>query len=301
MIKADRSNHLHERKADKMVNEESTFLEGLTERTRMFLSESDLDKIRNQVIAQAGFGGIGSIVLELMVRLGVMKFRLLDMDKYDMSNMNRQIFAVTDTIGAWKSDVAAARIKEINPYAEVEISIIGRADKKNTDEFVKGADIFILGTDSPSSVFLFHESARKHGVPLIDGHCISVTGGSLQVFDYRDPRQVCKDRIFRSPTFNYMAQKILGQRQLLHDMSDEKIKQFDEGKVATASLNFVTNMIGCMVACEVVKLITGQGKTYLYPKEIYVDLFDPKMKIRSARSLARAATRLRSRFLKKEK
>lgn len=272
------------------------FLAGAVQRTRMFLPDSQLGKIKSQVIAQAGFGGIGSIVLELLVRMRVMKFRLMDMDRYEISNINRQIFATTDTLGKWKADVAASRIKEINPYAEVEMVINEKANRENAEKLLKGADVFILGTDSPSSILIFHELAREHRVPLVDGHCISVTGGSVQVFDYRDPKQVSRDRLFRSSTLNFLGGKILGQRESLRDTTDDELQRLDKGEVPTASLNFVTNLLGCMIVSETIKLITGLGKTYLYPKEIYVDLLEPRMKIRSARSLGNAARRIGKRF-----
>jgi len=289
------------RKEEIDMNKER-YLQEMTERTRLFLSDSDQDKIKRQTVAQAGFGGIGAIVLELLARMGVMRFRLLDMDTFEMSNMNRQILATTKTMGEWKVDVAAARIKEINPYAEVEMLIREKANKENAEKLIKGSDIFILETDSPSSELLFHEVARKYAVPVVDGHCIAVSGGAVQVFDYRNRRQVCRNRPFKTSALNWIALKILGQRKKLDDITDEDLEQLDidhEYKgVPTAAVNFVTNMLGCLVVAEIIKLITGIGKTYLYPKEIYVSPIDLKMKIRSARSFGHILFRSKRRLLK---
>jgi len=276
------------------------FFEGMTERTRLFLSDSDLDKIGSTTVAQAGFGGIGGMVIELLARMGVMRFRLLDMDRFDISNINRQVHATTKTLGVWKADAVAARIKDLNPYAEIEMLIKEKANKGNAEKLIKGADVFILGTDSPASVFLFHGTAEKCGVPLVDGHCIAVSGGVVQVFDYRNPRQICGDRPFRLSAFNWLAHRILGQRRDLDTMTDEDLEYMDrdEGfrRTPGASVNFVTNLLGCLVAAQAIKLITGQGKTYLYPKEIRVSPFDLKMKIRSARSFSNILLRMKKRL-----
>jgi molybdopterin/thiamine biosynthesis adenylyltransferase len=260
------------------------FLKEMVERTAMFFSDHDLGKIESTTIAIAGFGGVGAIVLELLVRLGVMRFRLMDMDRYEISNMNRQVFATTSTLGSWKVDVAASRIKEINPFAEVEMLIKEKADRENVERFVKGVDVLIQETDSPSSKFLFLEYAREYNVPLINGHCESVVGGIVHVYDYRNPRQRDGYRLFRLPTLSKMARKSLS-RKYVDEVSDEYLELLDRGKRPTASLNFVTNLIGCLVVSEAVKLITGMGKTYAHPREIFVSLPDLKMKVRSTRPL----------------
>ena len=268
------------------------FLQGICERTLMFLNPSDMAKIKEQTIALAGLGGVGAIVLELLARMGIMKFRLMDMDKYDLSNMNRQIFATIDTIGEWKVDVSIERIKEINPYAQVEMAFKEKANKNNSEEFIKGADILIMETDFPSCKVLFFEYARRFRVPLINGHCVSVVGGSVKIFDYRDPKQIDGKRHFRSTILNKMADFIIGKEKGLDDMTEEDLSQLDKSKFPTASLSFVTNLVGCLVVAETVKLITGVGKSCRYPKEIFVNLAESKMGVRSARSLKSSFTKL---------
>ncbi len=278
--------------------DKDSFLDKMSERTRMFLSDGDLNKIRSKTVALVGLGGIGAIVLEMLVRTGVTKLRIMDMDKYEMSNLNRQIFATINTVGKWKTETAIERIKEINPFVEVEMVITEKANRDNVDKFVKGADLFILEADFPSGMLLFHESARKYKVPLIDGGCVKVKGGSIKVFDYRDPKQICRDRIFRSSVLNSIAKAILGHRATASEMTDEELANLDKAKVPTASLGFLTNAVGCIVVAEAIKFITGKGKSYRYPKEIYIDLFNPKIKIRSARSFGNLLVRLKDRFVR---
>jgi len=281
-----------------MPDREEYLLE-MSERTLRFFSPSQLAMIADKTIALAGLGGIGAMVLELLARMGVMKFRLMDMDRYEISNLNRQILATRSTLGSWKVDVAVARIRDINPYAEIELIVREKANRENVQRFVRGADVFILGTDSPSSILLFHEFARRYKVPLVDGHCISVIGGTVQVFDYRDPKQVCRVRPFRSPIFNAFARKILGVEKEIEQFTDEELEQLDQGQLPSASLGFVTNLIACVVVSETIKLLTGIGRIYRYPKEIYINLLNPTMKVRSTRSFKKAFLRLKQRLSKR--
>ena len=65
------------------------------------------------LVAIVGLGGVGAITAELLARWGVKRFRLLDMDRYESSNLNRQLFATSKTLGRYKAEVAAERIMEI--------------------------------------------------------------------------------------------------------------------------------------------------------------------------------------------
>ncbi len=70
-------------------------------------------------ICVIGIGGVGSWVAEALVRSGVAKITLIDLDDICITNVNRQIHALTDTVGESKVEVMAQRLKEINPACEV--------------------------------------------------------------------------------------------------------------------------------------------------------------------------------------
>lgn len=164
---------------------ETDYINKILEKSLTFFSDKEIEKIRNTTIAQAGFGGVGALATELLARWGIKKFRLLDMDKYEISNMNRQIFATTETLGQYKTEVSAERIKKINPYAIVEKIYCEKLSKDNVLDFVRGADIIINAIDSASGHVLLHYNAKKFKIPLIHFHCMDVTGVAIEVFDYR--------------------------------------------------------------------------------------------------------------------
>lgn len=89
-------------------------------RTELLIGKEGIQKLQNAKVAIFGIGGVGSFVVEGLVRAGVGKFILVDDDKICLTNLNRQILATRKTVGKFKVDVAKERILEINPNAIVE-------------------------------------------------------------------------------------------------------------------------------------------------------------------------------------
>lgn len=248
------------------MDREQHYIDGMLERTARFFPKEGLDRIRWTVFAISGLGGVGAITAELLARWGVKRFRLLDMDRYEPSNLNRQLFATSKTLGRWKVDVAAERILEINPYAEIEMRIRERVNNDNVEPFVKGAGIVIQNADYPSAK-LFYLAARRHRVPLVNGYA-TVTGGRVQSFDYRNsPCRTWIDDGWQRIKF--------GNKKPLTACSLDEVAAFDRQHVhpTAPSLNFVTNMVGCLIVAEALKLLTGRGRPVLYPYYLEFDLF----------------------------
>ncbi len=257
---------------------EETFMEEFLSRTSLYFSKQEIEKVRNTRFAIAGLGGVGAIVAELIARWGVYKIRLFDKDRYETSNLNRQIFATSKTLGQYKVDVATERIKEISPCTEVELVIKERCTYENVCSFLKGSDILIQTTDSPSSL-LFYKVARKFSIPLINGYS-SPTGGCVCVYDYRTSScyslwEKIKDRL-----------KWKGMKKL-EEMSKDELDNLDErwGHKISPTINFVTNMVGCLVVAEAIKFITKKGKITKYPYGIEFDLFNCSFKRKNLFSL----------------
>jgi molybdopterin/thiamine biosynthesis adenylyltransferase len=260
-----------------MMLDEKKYLEGMLHRTGLYFSKEDLETVKNSVVAIAGLGGVGAITAELMARWGVKRFRLLDMDRYEPSNLNRQLFATSNTLGRAKVDVGAERIKEINPFTEIEMKISARVNNENVDPFVQGASIVIQNADHPSCK-LFYIAARKHKVPLVNGYA-ALTGGQVQTFDYR--KSEC-----RSVLDAYWQKLKFGHSKPLGEMTPEEVADFDRKHVhpTAPSINFVTNLVGCQIVAEAIKLLTGKGQVVQYPKYLEFDVFNYQMRTRSSNS-----------------
>ena len=90
-------------------------------RTELLIGKEGIEKLQNAKVAIFGIGGVGSFVVEGLVRAGIGSFILIDDDEVCLTNLNRQIIATRKTIGKPKVEIAKERILEINPNANVEI------------------------------------------------------------------------------------------------------------------------------------------------------------------------------------
>ncbi|MEM7379548.1 MAG: ThiF family adenylyltransferase, partial [Pseudomonadota bacterium] len=90
------------------------------------------DRIRSLSLCVVGLGGVGSWAAEALVRTGVARIRLVDLDDVCVSNTNRQSHALVGTVGQFKAEVLAARLRDINPECVVE-PLIDFAQRDNLD------------------------------------------------------------------------------------------------------------------------------------------------------------------------
>lgn len=91
------------------------------ERTRLLLGNDKADRIAQSNILVVGLGGVGAYAAEMLVRAGVAKMTIADADTVSQSNINRQLVALTSTIGKDKATVLADRLKDINPQLTLRI------------------------------------------------------------------------------------------------------------------------------------------------------------------------------------
>ena len=106
------------------------------ERLEKIVGNSNLDKIKKNTIMVIGIGGVGGYVVEGLVRSGISNIILIDHDRVDFTNKNRQIIALNSTIGRRKVDVMRDRILDINENCIVEALDIF-LDDKNTEEIIQ--------------------------------------------------------------------------------------------------------------------------------------------------------------------
>lgn len=86
----------------------------MTERLELLVGDK-IEDIQNIHVLVLGLGGVGGYALESIVRCGIKEVTIIDADKVDITNLNRQIVATTKTIGMYKADAFYERLKEINP------------------------------------------------------------------------------------------------------------------------------------------------------------------------------------------
>jgi tRNA threonylcarbamoyladenosine dehydratase len=128
-----------------MLNEimtEGDFRNQLLDRTMPFLSAEGANILKEKTVVIAGCGGVGAISVISLARAGVGNFRLADPGSFDPPDMNRQIGACSKTMGRNKAEVYAEQIKDINPFANIEVYSDG-VTVHNINSLIDGADFLI--------------------------------------------------------------------------------------------------------------------------------------------------------------
>jgi len=116
-------------------------------------------------VAVVGAGGLGGHVIEELARLGVGTLVLVDSDRFDASNLNRQILCTLATRGRPTAEVAAERVALVNPATEVLPRCL-RLDADNCDEILSGAGAVADALDSISSRLVLEAACARLGLPL---------------------------------------------------------------------------------------------------------------------------------------
>ncbi|MBR3673804.1 MAG: tRNA threonylcarbamoyladenosine dehydratase [Clostridia bacterium] len=135
-------------------------------RTELLIGKEGIEKLNNAKVAIFGIGGVGSYVVEGLVRAGVQNFILVDDDKVCLTNLNRQIIATRSTIGKQKVEVAKERILDINPKANVEI--YQEFFMPNSQEILDNSvDYIVDSVDTVTAKIELVMRANRLNIPII--------------------------------------------------------------------------------------------------------------------------------------
>ena len=136
-------------------------------RTELLIGKEGIKKLQKAKVAIFGIGGVGSFVVEGLVRAGVENFVLVDDDKICLTNLNRQIIATRKTIGKYKVDVMKERILEINPNANVETYqefYMPNSENKILDKTI---DYVVDSIDTVTAKIELVMNCNELGIPII--------------------------------------------------------------------------------------------------------------------------------------
>jgi molybdopterin-synthase adenylyltransferase len=246
---------------------------------------SDQKKIKNSKVAICGLGGIGSPIVEMLARLGIGSFSILDHGTFEPTNMNRQIYMFTDTDGKWKTDVTEEFLKKINPG--ILVTKYRQMTPNNVGDFLNGANVAILAADAILPILLMSRKARELSIPLIEGWAVAF--GNVRVFTDDTPSL---EEVYNFHTIGREIEDISEKEQadmLLNSIFDvaetfpgltdhypeKALKRMQEERVGT-TLSPLVWLSSVMMAIETMKIILGKGNLALAPSFAVYDPFEFK-------------------------
>ena len=214
------------------------------ERTIGLIGEEKVNILKNSSVAVFGVGGVGSFCAEALARAGVGQLTLIDCDVVNVSNINRQLYALNSTVGQYKVDVAKERIADINPEAKVTVHKIFY-DKDNLID-LSGFHYVVDAIDTVTSKILLIENCKNNNIPIISS---MGTGNKhdptkFQVADIKKTSVCPLARVMRREL------KVRGITSLKTVFSTELPVT---NARTPASISFVPSVAGLIIAGEVIK------------------------------------------------
>ena len=218
-------------------------------RTELLIGKENLEKLSKAKIIVYGIGGVGSFVVEGLVRAGIENIILVDNDVISPSNINRQIHATTSNIGKLKVECMKERILLINPNVKVETYVSTDMSIEEETLIDDSVTYVVDAVDTITTKLKLIEKAKKENVPIIS--CMG-TGNKL------DPTQFEISDIYKTsvcPLAKVMRKELRKRKitslKVLYS-KEEPIKHNTE-KRTPASISFVPSVAGMIIAGEVVK------------------------------------------------
>ena len=226
-------------------------------RTAALIGEENLNKLNNSTVAVVGLGGVGSYAAEALVRSGIGTVYIYDSDKVAKSNINRQLIALSSTVGMDKTKAEALRLKDINP----DCNIIEKREFVTPESSIpfESFDFIIDAVDNVTAKLFLAVEAEKRGVPIIS---VMGTGNKL------DPARLKITDIYKTsvcPLARVMRYELKkrGVKKLTVVWSDENpIKPADcgeyrdTGRITPASMATVPGCAGLYAASYVIRKLT---------------------------------------------
>ncbi len=225
-------------------------------RTEMLIGTDAIKKLDCARVAVFGAGGVGCAVIEGLARAGIGAIDIIDNDVYSQTNLNRQLFATADTIGLSKTNVAAERIKVINPECKVTMHKMFYLPE-NADNLPLGVfDYIVDAIDTVSAKIELAVRAQAAGVPIISS---MGTGNKLDAtaFEVADIYKTSVCPLARAMRAN-LKQKGVKQLKVVYSKETpraptQKMCANGTRRDIPASISYVPNVVGFIIAGEVIK------------------------------------------------
>lgn len=210
-------------------------------------SEQELKKIYNTKIAVIGCGGLGGYIIQELVQFGIRELVIVDGDKFELTNLNRQLYCTEDTLGKSKAAQVKKSVKKISSVTKVTAHN-ENLNATNGLEILKDCDIVIDGVDSIQTRFVIAALASQLNIPYV---CCSVAG------------------------FYGQITSIFPKDDILTKLYSKNIDTGIEKK--TGNFSFPVAAIASIGVSQVIKIIINRG-SILHNQVLIIDLLSNEFK-----------------------
>ena len=242
-------------------------------RTEQLIGSEAFAKLKSARVAVFGLGAVGSYAVEALARAGIGFLRLVDCDCIRLSNINRQLYALESTLNRPKSEVAADRVRDINPGCVVE-ACHEFAGKDTLPRLLSGRlDVVVDAIDSVTPKVELIAAAVQNGIRIVSsmGAATRLDPAGIRLGDISET-DVCP--LARFVRKRLRRRKITGGVRCIFSVEepfnkpaavDAEDQSFCQGRVRRpiGSLSYITGIFGLLAAYEVIRMIIPvQRKIY---------------------------------------
>lgn len=240
----------------------------LTTRNLGFITQDQQERLRAARVFVCGTGGMGGASVQALIRMGIGHLTLADLDVFEVSNLNRQLFANLSTVGRHKAQATRDACLAINPQAEIEVFDADWAE--HADRLIGAADVVVNGTDDLAASLILYRRARALGKTVIDAYAAPLPS----IYVTRPGRPMPEERLAyptlatapEALTPDQRAEAFLREAEyvMLHSSSRHHIDLALAGEVAAGKrsrMSFAPMVVttGMLMAYEVAAIVTGQN------------------------------------------
>ncbi len=230
-------------------------MEDFLVRTKLLISNEQVNKIKNAKVIVFGVGGVGGFCVESLVRSGISDITVVDNDTINISNINRQLIALHSTIGLNKVDVISDRIKDINPMCNVtKYNIFYNKDTYHLIDLTK-YDYIIDCIDTISAKIEIAKVAYFNDIKLISS---MGTGNRLDpsTFSIMDVFKTNYDPVAKVMRYELKKRNIKKLKVLCSNSQSIKRKEDPNLDIRTpGSISFVPSVAGLLITSHVINEI----------------------------------------------
>ena len=226
------------------------------ERTGLLFDKSQMVRLANSHVMVFGVGGVGGYVVESLVRSGVSKISIIDNDTVNITNINRQIIATTDTLDKLKVEVMKDRILSINPNCVVNVYPTFVTEENINDFDFSNVDYIVDAIDTISAKIAIILKAQESNIKIISamgaGNRLDPT--QIKIADINQTKNCPLAKVMRYE----LRKRGVSHLKCIYSLElpltpNEKIVNEDSGKVVIGSVAYMPSIFGLMISSEVIK------------------------------------------------
>lgn len=231
-------------------------MEKIFYRTEKLIGSDNLEILKKSSVAVIGLGGVGSYAVEAIGRSGIGEILIVDSDRIEETNLNRQLPALLSTIGEYKTDVVEKRLLDINPMVKITKHSV-RLNENNLDDILSGHyDYVIDAIDSvPDKIALIRYCVTNR-IPIVSamGAANRINPTMLKVEDIKNTSVCPLAKKIRRELRNYGINEGV---QVVYS-TENPIKSEYDGSTRLGSISFVPGTMGLLLASVVVRNLINE-------------------------------------------